>query len=186
MNLAAAKLGTLTGLGSGVRAGSAVTAPKLSATLAGLQGGLSTLAGLVSAANDVAGAQLTVKLAENDFTPARTLQDARTALSNAQRSQESALKSAQQTLASAHQAAQNAYELLQVAGSREAAAQNTYTQDAACLNSGTISAVDLQVTQLTLKKAQYTRLQAQNNGLEPLAALSVAAGQNLTGIGGTL
>ncbi|BBN94107.1 transporter, TolC [Deinococcus grandis] len=186
LNLAAAKLGTLTGLGNSVRAGSAVTAPKLSVTLASLQGGLDRLTSLVGAANDVASATLNVKLADNDFTPARTLQDAKTALANAQRSQDSAQKAAGQTLASAYQAAQNAYELQQVALSREAAAQKTYTQDSARLKSGTISAVELQSTQLTLKKAQYSRLQAQNNVTEALAALSVAAGQNLTGIGGAL
>ena len=169
LNLAAAKLGTLTGLGSSVRAGSAVTAPKLSVTLASLQGGLERLTSLVGAANDVASAALNVKLADNDFTPARTLQDAKTALANAQRSQDSAEKTAGQTLASAYQAA-----------------QKTYTQDSARLKSGTISAVELQATQLTLKKAQYSRLQAQNNVTEALAALSVAAGQNLTGIGGAL
>ncbi|MVN85357.1 TolC family protein [Deinococcus sp. HMF7620] len=186
VNLAAARLGTLTGLGSSVRAGSAVTAPKLSATLASLQGGLGRLSSLVSAENEVASATLSVKLADNDFTPARTLQDAKTALANAQRSQDSAEKSAGQTLASAYQTAQNTYELLQVALSREAAAQKTYTQDSARLKSGTVSAVEVQATQLTLKKAQYSRLQAQNNVLEALGALSVAAGQNLTGVGGTL
>ncbi|MBZ9750419.1 TolC family protein [Deinococcus sp. HMF7604] len=186
VNLAAARLGTLTGLGSSVRAGSAVTAPKLSATLASLQGGLGRLSSLVSAENEVASATLSVKLADNDFTPARTLQDAKTALANAQRSQDSAEKSAGQTLASAYQTAQNTYELLQVALSREAAAQKTYTQDSARLKSGTVSAVEVQAAQLTLKKAQYSRLQAQNNVLEALGALSVAAGQNLTGVGGTL
>lgn len=186
VNLASAKLSTLTGLGSGVRAGSAVTAPKLTKTLANLQGGLSALSSLVAANNGVAAAQLTVKLTDNDFTPARTLQDARTALANAQRSLDSAQKNANQTLASAYQNAQNTYELLGVAGSREAAAQKTYNQDAARLRSGTISAVELQNTQLILKKAQFARLQAQNNVLEALAALSVASGQNLTGIGGTL
>jgi outer membrane protein TolC len=186
VTLASARLATLTGLGSGVRAGSAVNVPKLSTTLAGLQGGLNNLSALVSANNELAAAQLSVKLATNDFTPARTLQDAQTALANAQRSVSSAGQTAAQTLASAYQTAQNAYELQQVALNREAAAQKTYTQDAARLRSGTISAVDLQATQLTLKKAQYSRLQAQNNVLEALAALSVASGQNLTGIGGTL
>lgn len=186
VNLAAAKLGTLSGLGSSVRAGSVITAPKLGATLSGLQGNLSALSSLVSAAGDLSSAQLTVKLADNDFTPARTLQDARTALANAQRSADTAGRNAQQALASAYQNAQNAAELLSVAQSREAAAQKTYTQDAARLKSGTISAVELQSTQLTLKKAQFSRLQAQNNVTEALAGLSVAAGQNLTGLGGTL
>lgn len=186
VNLASAKLATLTGLGSGVRAGGVTTVPKLSTTLAKLQQGLPELAGVISSANDVAAQQLAVKLADNDFTPARTLSDARTALANAQRSLDTARKSASQTLASAYQSAQNSYELLDVARSRETAAQKTYSQDAARLRSGTISAVELLDSQLALKKAQYARLQAQDNVLEALAALSVAAGQNLTGIGGNL
>ena len=186
VSLASARLSTLTGLGGGMRAGGAVSAPKLSTTLTKLQAGLNTLTPQVSANNDLAYAQLNVKLADNDFTPARTLQDARTALANAQRSVDSAGKTGIQTLASAYQTAQNSYELLSVAGAREAAALKTYNQDAARLKSGTISPVELQNSQLALKKAQYSRLQAQDNVLEALAALSVASGQNLTGIGGTL
>lgn len=186
VGLASARLSTLTGLASGVRAAGAVTVPKLSTTLSKLQAGLGALTSQVVASNDLASAQLNVKLADNDFTPARTLQDARTALANAQRSVDSAGKSAAQTLASAYQTAQNSHELLNVALAREAAANRTYTQDAARLKSGTISAVELQGSQLALKRAQVSRLQAQNNVLEALAALSVASGQNLTGIGGVL
>ncbi|SMB78383.1 TolC family protein [Deinococcus hopiensis] len=186
VNLASARLSTLTGLGSGARASGITAGPKLSATLTKLQQGLPELSSVISSTNDVAAQQLAVKLADNDFTPARTLSDARTALANAQRSLDSAQKSASQTLASAYQSAQNSSELLDVTQSRETAAQKTYTQDAARLKSGTISAIELQNSQLTLKKAQYARLQAQDNVLEALAALSVAAGQNLTGIGGSL
>jgi len=186
VGLASARLATLTGLGSGVRATGVANTPKLSTTLSKLQAGLGTLTSQVSATNDLAAAQLNVKLADNDFTPARTLQDARTALANAQRSLDSAVKSATQTLASAYQTAQNSSELLGVAQAREAAALKTYNQDAARLRSGTISPVELQNSQLALKKAQFARLQAQDNVLEALAALSVASGQNLTGIGGAL
>jgi outer membrane protein len=186
VGLASARLSTLTGLGGGVRAAGVANVPKLSTTLSKLQAGLDTLTSQVSANNDLAAAQLNVKLADNDFTPARTLQDARTALANAQRSLDSAVKGATQTLASAYQTAQNSYELLGVAQAREAAALKTYSQDAARLKSGTISPVELQTSQLSLKKAQFARLQAQDNVLEALAALSVASGQNLTGIGGAL
>ncbi|WP_309571586.1 TolC family protein [Deinococcus sp.] len=186
VNLASARLSTLTGLVAGVRAAGAPTVPKLTSAQAALQGGLPALSSVSAAGNDLALAQLNVKLADNDFTPARTLQDAKTALANAQRSADSAAKTATQSLASAYQAAQNAYELLAVAQSREAAAQKTATQDAARLKSGTISAVELQSSQLALKKAQYSRLQAQDNVLVALAALSVAGGMNLTGIGGAL
>ncbi|WP_295818322.1 TolC family protein [uncultured Deinococcus sp.] len=186
VTLASARLSTLTGLPAGVRAAGVPNVPKLTSTQAALQGGLGKLSAVMAAENDLALAQLNVKLADNDFTPARTLQDAKTALANAQRSSDSASKSATQALASAYQSAQNAYELLAVAQSREAAAQKTATQDAARLKSGTISAVDLQNTQLALRKAQYARMQAQDTVLAQLAALSAAGGVNLTGIGGTL
>ncbi|PNY79694.1 TolC family protein [Deinococcus koreensis] len=186
VTLASARLVTLTGLGSGLRAAGAPTVPRPGGSLGALQGSVASLSTLVSAQGDLALAQLNVKLADNDFTPARTLQDARTALANAQRSLDSAGKSAGQSLASAWQSVQSAYDLLGVAQSREAAAQRAATQDAARLRSGTISAVELLNTQLSLRKAQFSRLQAQNNVLEALAALSVAAGQNLTGIGGSL
>ncbi|GBF07360.1 hypothetical protein DAERI_140021 [Deinococcus aerius] len=187
VNLASAKMASLTGLASGVRAAGLTTVPTLKTSLTQLRSGLGeNLTSVVSAQQDVAAAQLTVKLSDNDFTPARTLQDARTALANAQRTLDAAQKNASTALASAYQTAQNAAEQLKVAGSREAAAGKSYTQDAARLKSGTISPVELQQTQLALKQAQYARLQAQDNVLESLAALSVAAGQNLTGIGGTL
>lgn len=186
VTLASTRLVTLTGLGSGLRAAGAPTVPRPGGSLGALQGSVATLSSLVSAQGELALAQLNVKLSDNDFTPARTLQDARTALANAQRGLDSAGKSASQGLASAWQSVLNAYELLAVAQSREAAAQKAATQDAARLRSGTISAVELMGTQLSLKKAQFSRLQAQNNVLEALAALSVAAGQNLTGIGGPL
>ncbi|WP_102127564.1 TolC family protein [Deinococcus planocerae] len=187
VNLASARLATLTGLGSDVRAAGAPNVPSLKTSLASLRTGLNAnLAGVVSAQQDVAEAQLAVRLADNDFTPARTLADARTTLANAQRSLDAAQKNAQTTLAGAYQTAQNAAAQLGVAQSREAAAQKSYSQDAARLRSGTISAVTLQGTQLALKQARFARLQAQDAVLEALAALSVAAGQNLSGIGGTL
>lgn len=182
VNLVSAKLGTLTGMGSGLKAAGITSVPKLTVTLGSLQGGIGTLNSLVNASGDVSEAQLGVKLANNDFTPARTLQDAQTALANAQRTFNSTQKSALQTLASTYQTAQNTYELLRVAQSREAAAQKQYNQDALRLKSGTISPVELQSSQLILKKAQFARLQAQDNVLTALAALSVASGKNLTGI----
>ncbi|WP_240738258.1 TolC family protein [Deinococcus fonticola] len=184
--LAQARLGTLTGLAGKLQVLAPDNVSPAAASLAQLQGQLPRLSALVAAGNAVSEAQLAVDLANNDYTPARTLADARTALANAQRSQLSAQQNAAQTLASAYQTWQNATELLAVAISREDAAKKNFEQDTARLQSGTISAVDLQATGLLLKKAQYTRLQAQGNVLEALAALSVAAGQNLSGVGGTL
>lgn len=183
LNLASQKLATQLGTSSAVRAAGAPTFPKLSASLSSLQSGLSNLNTIVSAKNSVSVAQLQVKLTDNDFTPAQTLQQAQTALANAQRNLASLQQTASQSLASAYQAVQNTTELLKVAQSKEAAAQKQYTQDSARFKSGTISAVELQNTQLTLKQAGYARLQAQNNVLSALATLSLASGQNLTGVG---
>lgn len=70
-------------------------APKLSVTLAALQAGLEKrLPSLVQAASGVNFAALQVNLADNDYTPARTLEDARTALDNATRSLEDAARCA--------------------------------------------------------------------------------------------
>lgn len=187
VNLASGRLATLTGLDNGVRAAGLTSVPTLKTSLASLRTGLNAnLTSVVSAGQEVAEAQLAVKLADNDFTPAQTISQARITLANTRRTLDAAQKNARTTLASAYQTAQNAAAQLQVALSREAAAQKSYTQDAARLRGGTISAVTLQGTQLALKQARYARLQAQDNVLEALAALSVAAGQNLTGIGGTL
>lgn len=184
LNLASGKLATLIGLSGPVRAAGAPDFPKLSTTLASLQGNLGKLSSLVQVNNALAVAQLNVKLSNNDFTPAQTLQQAQTALANAQRNLTSVQQTSSQALSSAYQSAQNATELLKVAQSKEAAAQKQYNQDTARLKSGTISAVELQSSQLSLKQAQFARLQAQDNVLQALAALSVASGQNLTGIGG--
>lgn len=182
LNLASSKMATLLGSSGPVRSSGVVTAPKLSATLASLQSGLSGLPSIVSASNGVSLAQLQVKLTSNDFTPLQTQQQAQTTLANAQRSLASLQQTASQSLASAYQAAQNAAELQGIAQSRVDAAQKQYDQDSLRLKSGTISAVELQSSQLTLKQAQFSLLQAQDNVLKAQAALSVVAGQNLTGL----
>ena len=109
-------------------------------------------------------AALSVRLADNEFTARVTLDQARTALSNAQ---------------STAEAAQASY---QTALQTEANTQATYKQDGVRLSSGTISAVALQQSQLTLKKAQYARAQALVAVWQALAALSTASGQNVTGL----
>ncbi|WP_291423169.1 TolC family protein [Deinococcus sp.] len=182
LNLASSKLATQMGVSGPVRAAGAPNVPKLSTSLSSLQAARTRLSTLVAVNNALAVAQLNVKLTDNDFTPAQTKQQAQTALANAQRNVTTAQQNTSQALSSAYQSALNTTELLKVTQSKEAAAQKQYTQDAARLKSGTISAVELQSSQLTLKQAQYARLQAQDNVLSALAALSVAAGQNLTGI----
>lgn len=184
LNLASGKLATQMGISGPVRAAGAPNFPKLASSLAALQGNLGTLNSLVTAGNALTVAQLNVKLANNDFTPAQTLQQAQTALANAQRNLTSTQQSAAQALATAYQNALNTTELLGVAQNKEAAALKQYNQDTARLKSGTIAATDVLTSQLALKQAQFARLKAQDDVLVSLAALSVASGKNLTGVGG--
>lgn len=182
LNLASSKLATMLGQTNDIRANGALTAPKLSASLSDLQAKLGGLTSLVTANNALSAAQLNVKLTSNDFTPLQTQQQAQTTLANAGRTLSSSQQAANQNLASAYQNVQNVTALLAVAQSRADAAQKQYDQDSARLQSGTIAATDLLNTQLALKQAQFALLQAQDNVLAALAALSLAAGQNLTGL----
>lgn len=181
LNLASAKLGTQLGV-SAPRASGAPEAPKLTTSVATLQTTADQLTNLVTANNSLALAQLNVKLASNDFTPVQTLQQAQTALANAQRTLSSAQQNTSQAISAAYQNALNATAQLEVAQSKADAAQKQYDQDNTRLQSGTIAATDLQSSQLTLRQAQFALLQAKDSVLNSLAALSVASGQNLTGI----
>ncbi|ADV66553.1 TolC family protein [Deinococcus maricopensis] len=185
VNLAASSLANLTGLSSSARAATLPSVPALKTSLQALTTGLDTrLPNVVSAAQAVALSQLKVKLSDNDFTPARTLQDARTALANDQRSLDNATRTARATLQDAYQKANTAVAQLQIATTREANAKTSYTQGQTRLKSGLISNVEALKTQLDLKTAQVARVKAQGSVLTALAALSAASGTNVTGIGG--
>ncbi len=127
-------------------------------------------------------AALNVKLADNEFTARVTLEQARTALSNAQSTLATDQKTLQTTLATAQSTAEGAQASYQTALQTEANTQATYKQDTVRLQSGTISAVALLQSQLTLKKAQYARAQALVSVWQALAALSTASGQDVTGL----
>ncbi len=185
VNIAAQKLAAITGLSSSVRASGLGTIPSLKVSQASLTAGLnSRLPSVVQAQQAADLAQLTVKLYDNDFTPAQTLSNAKVTLANAQRSLDSATKNAATALSSAYQSAANAQQLLSVAFQKEANAKTNYDQDQTRLKTGLISAVDLLKTQLALAQAQQARVQAQASVLTTLASLSASSGTNLTGVGG--
>ncbi len=185
VNIAAQKLVVLTGLPAATRASGLPQIPALKASQTSLVAGLNKrLPSVVQAQQATDLAQLNVTLADNDFTPAQTLSSARVTLANAQRTLESAGKNATTALSSAYQAAANAQQLFGVAVQKEANAQTNYQQNQTRLASGLISSVDLLASQLTLAQAQQNRVAAQASALNTLAALSVAAGTDLTGIGG--
>ncbi len=182
--IAAAQLAKTLGLGQTAISVKAPPAPpQLSATLASLQAGLGErLPTLVQAANVLQTAQLQVKVSDNDYTPARTLQDAQTALSNAQRDLDSGRKAAQTALNDAYRAAQNAREQVGISSAALSAQQTAVNQAQAKLKAGTAAAIDVQNAQVQLLTAQFALTQAQDNAWKALAALSVAAGKDVTGL----
>jgi outer membrane protein TolC len=157
--------------------------PPLQADVNALSKDLFTrLVSVVQAQQAVDLAQLNVKLSDNDYTPAVNLEAAKTSLLNNQRSLQIAQQNALTSLSNAYQAAQNAYKAIAIAQATVANAQKVVEQSQAALKAGTISALQLQTDQLSLKNAQYSLIQAQNSYWKALAAFSVAAGQDFTGL----
>lgn len=157
--------------------------PKLSVTLAGLQSGLEKrLPTLVQAAQGAEFAALQVRLSDNDYTPARTLQDAQTALANAQRDLEGAQRSAATQLRDAYRAVQDAQQKVDIARQQAANAQAALSQAQARLKAGTAAAVEVQQAQVQAQQAAFGVTQAQDNLWRALAALSVASGTDVTGL----
>jgi len=129
-------------------------------------------------------AQLNVKLADNDYTPAVSLKSAQTSLSNGQLMLQTAQQNALTSLSNSYQSAQNYYKQIAIAQANVGNAQKVVDQDQVALKAGTISALQLQTDQVSLKSAQYSALQAVDSYWKALAALSVAAGQDFTGLVG--
>lgn len=180
-----AQLSRLIGLNSGTELSLSAppAAPKLSAALGTLQAGLEKrLPALVQAANGVALAKLQVNLANNDYTPVRTLEDARVALENAQRSLDDAARASGTGVRDAYRAVQSAQEGLSVARQQAQNAQESLTQARARLKAGTAAAVEVQQAEVQAQQATLSVQQAQDGVWQALAALSVAAGTDVTGL----
>ncbi|GMA14785.1 TolC family protein [Deinococcus metallilatus] len=159
--------------------------PKLSVTLAGLQNGLEKrLPTLVQAAQGAEFAALQVRISDNDYTPARTLQDAQTALANARRDLEGAQRGASTQVRDAYRAVQDAQQKVDLARQQAANAQTTLTQAQARLKAGTAAAVEVQQAQVQAQQASFGVTQAQDNLWRALAALSAASGNDVTGLVG--
>ncbi|NTX98828.1 TolC family protein [Deinococcus sp. JMULE3] len=158
-------------------------APKLSVTLAALQAGLEKrLPSLVQAAGGVNFAALQVKLADNDYTPARTLEDARTALDNASRALEDGARAAQTGVRDAWRSAQDAQARVAVAQDAAANAQTALRNAQARLKAGTAAAIEVQQAQVQAQQAELSVQQARGGVWRALAALGSAAGQDVTGL----
>lgn len=180
-----AQLATLLGVSDlgNVTATPPSAAPALTVTLSALNKDLfDRLANVIQAQQAVELAQLNVKLADNDYTPAVNLTSAKTSLENNQRTLKTAQQNAQTSLNNSYQSAVNASKLIAVAQQTAANAAKVVEQDQVALKAGTVSALQVQTDQVSLQSAQYSLLQAQDAYWKALAALSVAAGQDLTGL----
>ncbi|RJF69092.1 TolC family protein [Deinococcus cavernae] len=180
-----AQLARLLGLNAGtdLKLGAPPAAPKLSVTLAALQAGLDKrLPALVQAANGVAFAKLQVSIADNDYTPVRTLEDARTALANAGRGLEDAARASSTGVRDAYRAVQSAQEGLNVAREQAQNAQASLTLARARLKAGTAAPVEVQQAEVQAQQAALAVQQAQDGVWQALAALSVASGLDVTGL----
>ena len=157
--------------------------PVLQADLEALRQGLfQRLPSVLQAQQAVELAELNVKLADNDYTPAVQLNTAKTSLENNQRALQTAQQNAQTSLSNAYQAAQSAYKSIALAQANVDNARKVVEQSQAALRAGTISALQLQTDQVSLQSAQYSLLQALGSYWKALAAFSVAAGQDFTGL----
>ncbi len=145
-----AQLGKILGLSGDLKLAPLPKAPTLNVSLASLQNGLENrLSSVQQAAQQVESARQQVDISDNDYTPARTLQDARTALSNAQISLDDARKAAQNSLKDAYRSAQNAAQQVGISQAALNTNQTTLAQTQARLKAGTAAAVDVQSAQIT-------------------------------------
>ncbi len=181
----AAQLATLLGLSDlgNVNIAPPPSPPTLEVNLEALRQGLfQRLPSVLQAQQAVELAELNVKLADNDYTPAVQLNTAKTSLENNQRALQTAQQNALTSLSNAYQAAQSAYKSIALAQANVDNARKVVEQSQAALRAGTISALQLQADQVSLQSAQYSLTQATGNYWKALAAFSVAAGQDSTGL----
>jgi outer membrane protein len=150
---------------------------------AALENGLETRIGSVlQAAQNVALAELNVKLSDNDYTPPNTLRDNQNQLENAKRSLETAKANAVNTLRDAVRNAANARERLTISEKDLANAKANLEQDQARFKGGSISRLTLQQTQLSYTRAVYSQTQAINAYWRSLATVSTASGVDVLGL----
>ncbi|MDX2006137.1 MAG: TolC family protein [Meiothermus sp.] len=143
---------------------------------------LDRLPSVVEVRNGLVEAELAVKLTDNDYTPELTKREALTLRNNARLGLRAAEQAAAANLADAFRAALDAQQQIQIRSRDLANASEGHRQNQIRLNAGTISGLQLQGSELELRSARLQLVQAQYAYLRALAALSVAAGQDVTGL----
>jgi len=137
---------------------------------------------VLQAQQGVNSAQLTVKLSDNDYTPRRTLEDAKTSLDSATRTLENSQKSVLTSLRDAYRSAQDAQKQVALAQTAFENQTKSYAQDGVRLKSGLISSQQLLSSEVTLKNSLLSLDRAKGSYARALASLSVAAGRDVTGL----
>lgn len=157
--------------------------PRLEAPLEALgQGVLERLPQVLQARQAVEYAELLVKLSDNDYTPPLTLKTAQLTLENNRKALATAEQNAMTSLKNGYQAAQAAYAAIALAESSLENARKVLAQDEAAYKAGTVSALQVETDRVSVLVAEYGLVQAKNAYWRALAALSLAAGQDLTGL----
>ncbi|WP_243095622.1 TolC family protein [Thermus thalpophilus] len=157
--------------------------PRLQVDLETLSRGvLEKLPQVLQAQQAVAYNELQVKLYDNDYTPALALKTAQLSLQNNRKALSVAEQNALTSLKNAYQAAQAAYGAIALAQSSLENAKKVLEQDQAAYRAGTVSALQVETDQVSVLTAEYSLLQAKNAYWRALLALSLAAGEDLTGL----
>jgi outer membrane protein TolC len=157
--------------------------PRLQVDLETLSKGvLEKLPQVLQAQQAVAYNELQVKLYDNDYTPALALKTAQLSLQNNRKALSVAEQNALTSLKNAYQAAQAAYGAIALAQSSLENAKKVLEQDQAAYRAGTVSALQVETDQVSVLTAEYSLLQAKNAYWRALLALSLAAGEDLTGL----
>jgi outer membrane protein TolC len=157
--------------------------PRLEATLEALgQEVLERLPQVLQARQAVEYGELLVRLSDNDYTPPLTLKTAQLTLENNRKALTTAEQNAMTSLKNAYQAAQAAYAAIALAESNLENARKVLAQDEAAYKAGTVSALQVETDRVSVLVAEYGLLQAKSAYWRALAALSLAAGRDLTGL----
>jgi outer membrane protein len=125
---------------------------------------------------------LNVKLADNDYTPANTLADAKANLLTAQRTLDTTRKNAVTSLRDAVRSVNSALETVRLNATSLQNERDGLKQDGQRFKNGTITRVQLQQSELSVLQAEYKLTQSQNTYFKALTSLSSAAGVDVTGM----
>ncbi len=137
---------------------------------------------LVQAVQAVEFAELSVKISDNDYTPAQQQREAASNLENARRALATAKRRAVNTFRDAARGVNAAADGVSVAKQNLTVAMRNTKNDEERLKQGLIAKLQLEATQFAEIQARQSVARAENGYLRALAGLSLAAGVDVTGL----